>query len=131
MSKKAHAKHNEDACEFLLNDGKYCDWVVTTAFYSALHYVQNEIFPKEINGKFYSNFNKYYNEFYAGSINKPDKHNSTVSLVKTQIGEQAHQNYEWLFGLCMTARYRNYQTHPFIAEEALKRLQRIKTYLKK
>ncbi len=131
MDKKAHAKHNEDACEFLLKDGNYCDWVVTTAFYSALHYVQHEIFPRDINGKNYPNFEKYYNEHYAGSHNKPNKHISTVNIVKSEIGDQAHQNYEWLYGLCMTARYRNYKTHPFIAVEAAKRLQRLKTYLKK
>ena len=131
MSKKDHAKHNEDTCEFLFKDGKYCDWVVTTAFYSALHYVQHEIFPTKIKGKQFDNFNKYYNEHYLGISNKPSKHVSTINLVKAEIGDDAHQNYNWLYGLCMNARYHNYKVHPFIAEECLKRLARIKSSLKK
>jgi hypothetical protein len=131
MSKKDHAIHNEHACEFLHKDGKYCDWVVTTAFYSALHYVQHEIFPKNIAGMDYNTFDKYYNEHYRNITNKPSKHVSTINLIRSELGDQVHENYNWLFGVCMNARYRNYQTHPFVAEECLKRLQRIKSFLKK
>jgi len=131
MNKKDHAIHNENACEFLHKDGNYCDWVVTTAFYSALHYLQHEIFPKNIGGKDYDTFDKYYNQHYNGIVNKPNKHKSTISLIRSELGDQIHENYNWLFGVCMNARYRNYKTHPFIAEECIKRLQRIKSLLKK
>ena len=30
--RKAHAEHNEKACDFLYNNGNFHDWVVTTAF---------------------------------------------------------------------------------------------------
>lgn len=43
--RKQHAIHNEEACDFLLSSNKFNDWVITTAFYSALHFVQHEIFP--------------------------------------------------------------------------------------
>ena len=131
MDKKAHASHNEDACKFLHTNGNYCDWVVTTAFYSSLHFLQHEIFPMDIKGKQYDNFDKYYNAHYAGVQNKPNKHTSTVNLIKSELGDDIHGNYKWLYDLCMTARYRDYQTHPFIADESIKRLERIKSNLKK
>lgn len=131
MDKKSHAYHNEDACNFLQSDGNYCDWVVTTAFYSALHFVHHEIFPKEINGTLYDNFEKYYNGHYKGVKNKPNKHVSTINLVKAELGNDVHNNYSWLFGLCMNARYTNYNIHKIIAEESIKRLTRIKSLMKK
>ncbi|QHS62703.1 HEPN domain-containing protein [Chitinophaga agri] len=42
------AIHNEAACNFLHHDSQFFDWVVNTAFYSALHYVSSVIFPLEI-----------------------------------------------------------------------------------
>ncbi len=131
MDKKIHAGHNEDACNFLHSDGNYCDWVVPTAFYAALHFVQHEIFPFTVNGRKYNSFDMYYNGHYKGVKNKPSKHVSTVNLVKSELGDDVHQNYSWLFGLCMNARYINYNIHKFIAEESIKRLGRIKSLMKK
>ena len=131
MSKKDHAIHNENACNFLQADKNYSDWVVTTAFYSALHYVQHEIFPVTINGKLYSSFNQYYLGHYRNSQNRPNRHVSTINLVLEELGSDAHVNYKWLYDLCMTSRYRNYNTAPILAEESIKRLQRIKKVLKK
>jgi hypothetical protein len=131
MDKKAQAGHNEDACKFLYSDGNYCDWVVTTAFYSALHFVQHEIFPKTIKGVQYDNFDKYYNGHFQGKKNRPNKHVSTINLVKAELGDDVHQNYSWLFGLCMNARYTDYNIHQFVAEESIKRLARIKGLMKK
>lgn len=131
MDKKLHAIHNEEACNFIHSDGKYCDWVVTTSFYAALHYVQHEIFPLTINGVEYDTFDKYFNGHYQGRKNRPNKHVSTLNLVRAELGENVHQNYHWLFDLCMNARYVDYNIHKFIAEESLKRLSKIKALLKK
>jgi hypothetical protein len=60
---KSHSQHNFEACKFLLEDGKFLDWVVTTAFYSALHLVQEEIFPfRDDEGYEYSSFEQYYSK---------------------------------------------------------------------
>ncbi|PWS27385.1 hypothetical protein DHW03_07150 [Pedobacter yonginense] len=131
MDKKAHAKHNEDACNFLHSHGDYCDWVVTTAFYSALHLVQYEVFPKIIAGFVYNTFDEYYNGDYKGTKNKPSKHTATINLVRAELGDSAFQLYNWLFGLCMNARYHDYKVHKFIADEAVNRLSRLKIMMKK
>lgn len=44
MAGKPQAKHNEELWELLLKNGKFSDWVITAAFYSALHYVEHEVF---------------------------------------------------------------------------------------
>jgi len=131
MDKKAHAEHNKDACKLLHTNGNYCDWVVTTAFYSALHFVQHEIFPITVKGNTYDTFDRYYNGHYFNVKNKPSKHVSTLNLVRSELGDNVYQIYDWLFGLCMNARYHNYQVHGFIAEESVKRLERLKAMMKK
>ena len=59
-----HAKHNEEACRELLRTGKFNDWVITTAYYSAIYYVTYELFPAqyEVGGKALNclNFQDYY-----------------------------------------------------------------------
>lgn len=45
-------------------------------------------------GKLYTNFDKHYNEHYAGGINKPNKHISTINLIKSELGESVQQNYK-------------------------------------
>ena len=60
MIEKDHAVHNERACDFLLSSGEFNDWVVTTTFYAALHYVRYELFPLERNNVIYNNFEKYF-----------------------------------------------------------------------
>ncbi len=40
-----YAQHNEKACKYLDKKPEFTDWVITTAFYSALHFVRYKIFP--------------------------------------------------------------------------------------
>lgn len=124
--RKEHAEHNEMACDFLLTSQKYNDWVVTTAFYSALHFVQNEIFPFTERGVTYSNINQYK----ARSRSRLSKHELTIELVKTHI-PAALINYRWLYDACMSARYHQYVTSPSKADTAKNRLRTIKAVLTK
>jgi len=39
MAKFTQAQRNEQLSKKLKNEGIYLDWVITTAFYAALHYV--------------------------------------------------------------------------------------------
>ena len=129
--KKDHALHNEKACAFLNSKGDYPDWVVTTAFYSALHFVQDEVFPTTIGTKTFVNFENYYNGHYINSENKPSRHKSTINLLHAHIDKEAGVIYKWLHDACRTARYRNFKTHPDIAKESIDRLAELKTYLTK
>ena len=129
--RKLHALHNAKACTFL-NDGKdFPDWVVTTAFYAALHFVQHEVFPASMNNRNYLSFENYYNGHYGGKQNKPNRHLSTINLVYSEIGNDAGVIYEWLHDACRTARYRNFNTDPKISSASIERLEELRTYFSK
>lgn len=125
---KAHAQHNEDVCDFLLADGKFTDWIVTTSFYSALHYVQHEIFPLTENGVTYPYFNTYYNSVLKSK--RISKHEGTKQLVRTHI-PACFSHYRWLLDACMNARYSTYKVSSVKANLAKKNLDVIKKQLKK
>ncbi|WP_432412414.1 hypothetical protein [Rasiella sp. SM2506] len=104
---KTHSKHNFDVCDFLLQDGRFYDWVITTAFYSALHHVQEEIFPFiDKDGNSYSTFEQYFSKSRRDG-NKISKHKLTIKLVEQQING-AGTLYRQLHDMCRTCRYRNY-----------------------
>lgn len=56
----AHAGHNEQVCKHLCSKPSYSDWVITTAFYSAIHYVRHLMLPVIVNGKSYSDFEHFF-----------------------------------------------------------------------
>jgi hypothetical protein len=131
---KEHAEHNEKACDHLLSKPNeegvaFHDWVVTTAFYSAMHYVQHEIFPLETGGKVYGSFNEYYRSHFKGA-EKPTKHTATADLVRIYI-YNAYASYKALVDSCHTARYTDYQTSEAVAATARKRRDLVKNFLKK
>ena len=50
-NKKDFGERNRKLSNELLAGKKYYDWVVTTAFYSCIHFVEDFILPIEILGK--------------------------------------------------------------------------------
>lgn len=131
---KEHAQHNEEACDHLLStkNGKgvrFNDWIVTTAFYSAMHYVQHEIFPLQLGDKNYRSFNDYYQRHFPGR-DKPNKHTATADLVRIHI-YLAYTNYKSLVDACHSARYSDYDVSDTMAERCRERLTVIKDHLKK
>jgi len=125
-----HADHNDKACEFLAMS-PYSDWVVTTAFYSSLHYVLYKMFPLKasIGGKTdeFQTFEDYYIE-YSASINlgRPvGKHSSITDLVETNIPKIA-ADYNKLKDISWTARYNDYKVDKLFSREALRLMKKIK-----
>jgi hypothetical protein len=133
-----HANHNERVCDFLLEQSEgeqigenyhHNDWIITTAFYSALHYVQSVIFPITKNHPVTDEiitincFSVYYGIF-RDEI-KINKHDATARLVEEYrplIGDA----YRHLMDACKTARYNNYNVKLDYARFARKKLLRIK-----
>lgn len=129
MSESLHAAHNEEVCDFLLESKRYNDWVVTTAFYSALHFVQNDIFPITIKGKKYNTFNKYYWRFAKKNNENISKHSATIDAVKKH-NPKCYSYYKSLHDSCMNARYREYNISYKEAVTARNRLAEMKKHLK-
>ena len=127
--KTPHALHNEEACDFLLGSGNHHDWAVTTAFYSALHFVQSAIFPiTKIHPQrgtlvIFSCFAKYYTIF-SPSL-KVNKHEATALLID-EYKPAIAAAYRQLMDMCMSARYNDYNVKPSEARFARKKLNKIK-----
>lgn len=123
-----YALHNEKTCKYLDKRPEFTDWVITTAFYSALHFVRYKLFPLslEINGKEIkvNDFEKYF------KINNPmklSKHSLLSDLVEEHHPKIASA-YNKLRDISWTARYNNYKYPREISNDAKKKLETIKTY---
>jgi hypothetical protein len=127
---KQHAIHNEAACDFLLSGNQFNDWVVTTAFYAALHYVQHEIFPLSEGGNTYADFNVYFGKVLKQRNQRLNKHSATLQLVGTRL-PGCLPYYRWLYDACMTARYTNYKVSAGKARLAKSYLDQLKGHLSK
>lgn len=129
MSKKEHAQHNEKVCKILHSSGECNDWVVTTAFYASLHYVQHEMFPLHDGVRNHDSFDSYYNCLkYSGK--KPSRHEVTIDLVFDNLPD-CGESYQFLFENCWTARYRRYKIPDNVSLKAMEELNYIKGALTK
>lgn len=125
--RKLHSQHNYEACEFLLNEGNYTDWVVTTAFYSALHTVYEEMFPHtDSGGNTFNTFAEYYSALNMPRSQRKSKHYRTIKLVEVVLPNIAPL-YRNLFDMCHTCRYRNYYVSKKKATVAKSYLDKIRT----
>lgn len=123
-----HALHNEEVCK-LLSGTKFKDWKVTTAFYSALHFVRHKIFPikqKTPDGQKFQidSFNQYYRGFNPKNLGK---HELLMKLVETHCPD-IKVEYKWLLDTCMSARYHNFNISDKVAQKVDVNLQKIKVY---
>lgn len=119
----AHALHNENACNFIHASKDFPDWVITTAFYSALHFVNYEMFPLDSLGTIFDNFEDYYSTRCFGK--NISKHEATALLVGRYM-KNSRSRYRWLLDVCKTARYNNYNADPNHAQQAIDYLSFIK-----
>lgn len=103
-----HAQHNEKASVLLLSSNIYYDWVITTPFYAALHYIEFALFPFKMDGIKFMDFNTYH--AFSINRNKPkySKHQSLSMLFELKHPKGSFY-YQWLFEQCIHVRYTNYQ----------------------
>lgn len=109
MSQKLqHALHNEAASKFLRAKPEYTDWIITTAFYSALHFVEHFVFPFKhtVEGKEHT-LTAIADYKRLGKSMK-SKHELRNDLVKWKCPE-LEVPYEWLFNSAMSCRYYDYK----------------------
>ena len=123
---KLHAEHNEELCKKIVALNDYDDWVVTTAFYSCIHYVEHKIFPFNDGVTTYNTFDQYFaSKVISGGLRK-SKHNLKLDLVKTHLAPVS-THYKRLMDNCFTARYKNYRVGKTLAQIAVNDLAKIKS----
>ena len=124
-----HARHNEETCRFLFASNDHFDWVVTTAFYSALHYVQSRMFPYPTTHpntdeyKLYNSFAEYYIDVKL--VLNQSKHEVTAHLVDAILPEVAPR-YRSLLDKSMTVRYNDFSVQQKEAAMCIRRLEIIR-----
>ena len=124
MPGRPHADHNEKLCDYLIKEGGFDDWVVTTAFYSAVHLVDHQIFPLTITPQpTFANFPQYYSRLPAP---RPGRHEARKELVYQQL-PKCYGAFSWLMDECHNARYNDYQVPPDFAKRAKGALEKIKS----
>lgn len=120
-AKREHGRHNKKVCDKLYLQDEYecCDWVVTTSFYSSIHYIDHALFPCEYNGSKFNNINEAHN-----SIGSSSKH-QTRAILLNKILPKHKGDYEFLISESQNARYVDYKVNSFIAKKAVSCLTNI------
>jgi len=127
--RRKHALHNEEVCKYLIErQDEFGDWVVTTAFYSALHWVCYHLFPRtEENGEtseVINNIDQYCNFAYGRRMSK---HDATIELLK-EVCPDIAKRYSSLYENCMSARYRDFDVSQKIIAKSKKNLSLIREF---
>lgn len=123
--RRDHALHNEKVCKFLYEENKYQDWVITTAFYSALHFVRYKIFPLQIDGYTYNNFDIYFARNRDVGLSQ---HQHLIDLSKRYLPKKLRGGFSRLFSNCMHARYNDYLMEQEDVETSIVYLEQLKSF---
>lgn len=119
----SHARHNLAACELLRATGGYADWVVTTAFYAANHYVRARIFPLTENWLGQSVTDPTFGAYCSRRGLKAD-HKQMKRLVRRHVGSVASR-YDRLLNASWGSRYNDYRVSAAVERTALEDLKEI------
>ncbi len=125
-----HANHNKEVCEYIDKKAGYNDWVITTAFYSAIYYCDYKIFPLVLNNtatqkeETYNTIDEYYRVYKKTNINK-SKHFCRSRLVYIYLNKIS-SDFDKLWDLSQNARYMNYKIDKELSTGAIRDLEKIK-----
>jgi hypothetical protein len=119
--RKAHGQHNLDLTNILIQNSSYNDWVITTAFYSCVHFVEHALFPLIEHGIEYPDFNDFWNR----TSRHTSKHSCKKALVWKYL-RTVGAKYRDLFDECNNSRYNDYNVSLSDAKSALNKANAIK-----
>ena len=124
----AHARHNEAVSNKLHDAGGFGDWVITTAFYAALHFVKAKLFPLQyVHPQDGAQVYPTFESFYGTGLILKGKHDTLYCLVKKQCPQIAPE-YRQLLDTCLTSRYFDYEQCPEMVKRSRKSFKVIKAY---
>ncbi|TCS85310.1 hypothetical protein EDD80_11347 [Anseongella ginsenosidimutans] len=115
--KKIHGERNAQLSASLTEGQVYYDWAVTTAFYAAIHFVEDKVLPCELNGKDCKNIGEVRKAY-----NTRGRHEARERLVGDHLAGVASQ-YKWLDD---RSRYSRYVTYKVSSAEASKANQYVR-----
>lgn len=121
--KRQHGQHNKLICDFLnLKCTEKCnDWIVTTSFYSSIHFLDHALFPCNFEDKKFNNIN----EAHTYLRHKSNSKHSTRFILLSKIMPLHSDDYNFLIEQSQNARYHDYNVQDIIASRAVQSLERI------
>lgn len=124
--RKSHAERNERLNDQLIQENVYRDWIVTTAFYSAIHYVEHKLFqaPFLFMGAEVNSLDQVH--MAIAFKDRRSRHETRGKLVKLRLST-VHVQYDFLRKQSQNARYVNYNVTESLAKEAKNCLNAIKS----
>ena len=121
MSKKRiHGERNQKLSDELHGGKIYYEWVITTAFYSAIHYVEDSILPCEVASKTCKNINDVKKAYRMNG-----RHASRERLVFEKLTIDIGAKYKWLDDKSRYSRYTTFKVTSAEAEKARQYLNEI------
>lgn len=121
--KREHGQHNKKVCDYLnlKCEETFHDWITTTAFYSAIHFLDHALFPCTYGDKIFKDINEAHS-FLRHQSNS--KHNTRFVLLNKTLPKHAN-DYNFLIEESQNARYYNYQVNEVISNRAVNALGKI------
>lgn len=120
LKKQEHAQRNQKLSKQLYDSGEYFDWVITTAFYSAIHYVEDKILPCKVGSTQCKNINEVKSAYQM-----PGRHSARERLVFAELPLKVAGKYKWLDDKSRYSRYTTYKVTKTEADKALQYLSNI------
>lgn len=121
-----HALHNEKVCNFISKKEDYSDWIITTAFYSAIHFVRHLMIPVIMpNGDIKNCFEDFFTCQRSGMEGRHGFQNRYVSTNLKTIAVEYKQLHDW----CNQARYFEYNQPRVLSKQAKENLMAIKQHV--
>lgn len=129
VKRRNHALRNEQACHYLHESGEFPDWVITTAFYSALQFIKYKVFPLKMeDGNTFNNLDEYRNYIAKNYDSYGTSSHSILRKLLNNKFKNIAAPYNELYDACQNARYIEYDVSSEEVKLALKNLAEIKKF---
>jgi len=124
--KLIHAERNKSLAEDLKKGKKYHDWVVTTSFYSSIHFLENLLLPTTIGACKCTNIQQVKNAY-----NLKGRHIARLKLIQMNAPLEIAVGYKWLDDRSRYSRYTTYKVTPAESDKAIQYLTKIEKHCSK
>lgn len=121
--KLEHGERNKSLAEELNKGKKYFDWVVTTAFYSSIHLLEDKLLPCTIGAQTCSDIQEVKRAY-----NLKGRHVSRLKLILMTADPDIAIYYKWLDDRSRYARYTTFKINNSESDKAIQYLNSIYKY---
>ena len=124
--KLIHAERNKSLSEELKKGKIYYDWVITTSFYSSIHFLEHLLLPIKIGLSNCKNIQQVKNAY-----NQRGRHVARLKLIQINAPMDIAISYKWLDDKSRYSRYTTYKVTPTEADKAIQFLTKIEKHCSK